>query len=119
MECNDYLNSCQIDDVLCLKNDKLFKIVKFQEACRAVIDGNLPKYLEEGLRPHGIEIIGKYPDSWFTNGVCCKILRAGSNGWQEGKLRLKVTLEFCPDEPEVNQPESPLDDIRQSIEQNQ
>ncbi len=66
-------------------------------------------------------------------GITCQILRVGSSGWQSGKLRIKiyteiihkknyweddkpkinVVLEFCPDE--LDQPESPLDDIRQMI----
>ncbi|MFW6296407.1 MAG: KGK domain-containing protein, partial [Halothece sp.] len=40
-------------------------------------------------------------------------------GWQKGKFRIRVALEFIPDEPENNQPESPLDDIRQQMNQNQ
>jgi len=47
----------------------------------------------------------------------------------KGKLRIIVSLEFCPDEPEVaetparNKPEiasseSPLDDIRQMMNEN-
>jgi KGK domain len=114
MELNDYLNNCQIDDVLCFENDKLFKMLKIQEACQSVIIDILSHDLQQGLssQPHNIQI---EQVSWFKNGVDCKILRAGSNGWEKGKLKLKVTLEFCPDEPEVNEPESPLDDIRQEI----
>jgi hypothetical protein len=32
-------------------------------------------------------------------------------------LRIKVSLEFYPDEPEISEPESPLDDIRQMMNQ--
>ncbi|ACB52473.1 hypothetical protein cce_3125 [Crocosphaera subtropica ATCC 51142] len=39
----------------------------------------------------------------------------GSNSWKKGKIRLKVSLEFIPDEPKIKEIESPLDDIRQSI----
>jgi hypothetical protein len=48
----------------------------------------------------------KNPDDWINNGVDCQILKPSKN-WQKGKLRMKVSLEFCPDEPE-----SPLDDLR-------
>ncbi len=68
-----------------------------------------------------------------VEGITCQILRVGSSGWQSGKLRIKISteiiprknhkendktkinvvLEFCPDE--LDQPESPLDDIRQMI----
>lgn len=60
-------------------------------------------------------------ESFFTTGINAQVLRYGANGWQKGKVRLKFTLEFCPDEPEVHkisnqpetsEPESPLDEIR-------
>ncbi|MEG4440490.1 KGK domain-containing protein [Microcoleus sp. AT9_B5] len=68
--------------------------------------------------------------------VNCKLLKVGSGGWQEGKLRMQakvvnsysenddykkynkavldICIEFSPDLP--NEPISPLDDIRQSEE---
>lgn len=49
--------------------------------------------------------------NWMDNGVKCEILKPGSKGWQKGKLRINVTLEFEPDEP--SEPASPLDEIRQ------
>lgn len=58
---------------------------------------------------------------WSHQGVPAQVLRYGANGWQKGKVRISV--EFCPDEPEVkkistpkqpetSEPESPLDEIR-------
>jgi hypothetical protein len=60
---------------------------------------------------------------WFDEGVGCEVLNL-DRGWQKGKVR--ITLEFCPDEPVLtntseegdeasSQPESPLDDIRRTI----
>ncbi len=60
----------------------------------------------------------------LPTGVKGEVLKYGSKGWQKGKLR--ITIEFCPDEPEVeetpgsnqpetSQPESPLDDLRRMI----
>ncbi|MFB2974681.1 KGK domain-containing protein [Microseira sp. BLCC-F43] len=68
-------------------------------------------------------------DKWFDDGLDCEILRPGAKGWQKGTVRIKVTLEFCPDEPEIeetppneqpeiSETESPLDDLRQLINQN-
>lgn len=65
---------------------------------------------------------------WFDKGKDCEVLKISSKGWQKGKLRIKLALEFYPDEPEIeetsvsnepkdNQPESPLDDIRRIINQ--
>ncbi len=62
----------------------------------------------------------------FGEGVNCKILRPNAS-WQKGRVR--IALEFCPDEPEVektpkskelqkSQPESPLADIRQLVTEN-
>lgn len=66
---------------------------------------------------------------WFEEGADVEVLKYGSQGWKKGKLRIKVSLEFCPDEPKVeevaapqeaesvNEPESPLDDIRRMIDE--
>lgn len=66
---------------------------------------------------------------WFEDGINCEVLRLGVKSWQKGKVKIKVTLEFCLDEPdteetsvnnqlEINQNESPLDDIRQMMSEN-
>jgi KGK domain len=34
---------------------------------------------------------------WFKNGIECEILKPNSTGWQKGKFRIKVTVEFCAD----------------------
>ncbi len=70
--------------------------------------------------------LGKNSSAWLNHGVTSEILIPGTKGWQKGKVRFRVILEFCPDEPEVEetpesnnpeitQPESPLDDIRRMI----
>jgi hypothetical protein len=56
-------------------------------------------------------------NNWTNNGVKCEVLKPGKN-WQKGKGRIKVSIEFCPDEPEIveiKEPESPLDDLRRKI----
>ena len=65
----------------------------------------------EGRHQKSVE----YNAAWFKEGVDFQILRAGSEGWQKGKMKIKVTLEFCPNEPEKVESESPLDDIRKAI----
>ena len=54
----------------------------------------------------------KNSSAWFSQGEECEILRAGSPGWQKGKIKINVILEFIPDEPEET---SPLDDVRQEL----
>jgi hypothetical protein len=58
-------------------------------------------------------------DKWF-DGIECEVLKANGKGWQKGRVKLNVVLEFVPDPEEVTQPgvlgfseeRSPLDDIR-------
>jgi hypothetical protein len=65
-------------------------------------------------------------DLMFNKGMPCEALTFGAKGWQKGKVRVKITVEFCPDEPEVEEisennqleispPESPLDDLRRQL----
>ncbi|PIG91763.1 KGK domain-containing protein [Gloeocapsopsis sp. IPPAS B-1203] len=67
-------------------------------------------------------------EEWFDNGIACETLKIGAKGWQRGKIKinLQISLEFYPDLPEINneldevqdvKSESPLDDIRQKINQ--
>ena len=74
--------------------------------------------------------------NWQSNLIDFELLRLGSPSWQKGKVRCKVRiktvpnerevqkklqiqldLEFYPDEPPISEPESPLDDLRQMINQ--
>ena len=63
-----------------------------------------------------LEVIKEYIGSHtqeahlFDKGVDAEVLRLGAKDWQKGKVR--ITLEFCPDEPE-----SPLEDIRQRLKE--
>ena len=129
MEFNNYLEKCQDDDVLSY-NNLLFKIGYFKSTLESIFSHVIPKQLTDELEKRGLNIRpsreqacgrGKtYVDNseiWFEKGVDFKILRAGSEGWQKGKMKIKVTLEFSPDEPEEIEPESPLDDIRKAINQ--
>jgi KGK domain len=50
---------------------------------------------------------------WVTDGVKCEVLSISEGKWKKGKVKLKVILEFCPDEPTASTASnSPLDDLR-------
>ena len=141
MQDNSYLQDFGDDDICSLYGDKMVKFGKVRSALDSLfgeIDGELGKQLEERLgiqspiQFHGWKRRSNLPlRGWFSQGVDCEILNMGAKGWQKGKLRVKITLEFCPDEPAVEEPpaskkpestepESPLDDIRRMIkEENQ
>lgn len=114
MELNEFLKQCEDDDVLCWE-EKLFKIKQIQNAIKLTF-GN-PKIINlifDYFKQYGMHI---HDHNWFINGVSGSILKSGSKGWQKGKLKIKVVLEFELDEPEQSQ--SPLDEVRQEITNNE
>lgn len=63
----------------------------------------------------------------LEDGFECDLLRPGKE-WRTGKIKMLVSFEFCPDEPEIDeQPEneqldtsqerSPLDDLREQLKE--
>jgi len=126
MEENFYLQNCGTLDALSSK-DKAFKISYVKHAIKEALRGAVADTLHNLLKAKGVEIDPGASNrtfdtwKWFDKGLDCEILKVGAKGWQKGKIRIKVTLEFIPDEPEIEQtpeitqPESPLDDIRRMI----
>lgn len=49
---------------------------------------------------------------WTNEGLAAKFLRLETSQWIKGKVRIRVVIEFCPDEPEPSPP-SELDEFRQ------
>lgn len=137
MEDNSYLPNCKDDDVLIFEPEILLKVGKLREATKQAFEdrnSKLPNVLSEILKSHRIEVytggesVGKQWYSldrkWFGEGIDCEILRLGARGWQKGKARIRVSLDFYPDEPEIpevlesdelenSQSKSLLDDVRQ------
>lgn len=54
----------------------------------------------------------KREERWLGKGVECEVLRLGSRSWQKGKIRLKLSLEFCPDEPQLRTGKQTIVDTR-------
>ena len=104
------------DSVIVFSTKSMFKMCELMEG------------MKQAFKHQGLDELGKIlsnrggvptwkemKNSWFKDGVPCEILKVNSNGWQKGKFRIKITLQFCLDEAEITQPESPLDDIRRKI----
>ncbi|MEG4085299.1 MULTISPECIES: KGK domain-containing protein [unclassified Microcoleus] len=137
------LHNCGNDDALSFGNAML-KVEKLKETVNRVFpEHGLGETLTNSLSEQKIIIdVGRdgnfhggklhniryLYEKWFGEGIDCEILRVGAQGWQKGKIRLKlnVTIEFCQEKPEVeetpennesetSQPESPLDDLRRQL----
>ncbi len=144
------------DDVLLFDNNNTFTVGKFKVLMSQQFQEKfLISYHEKpsyhgGLYQERTDIKSDLSTISFDSGgfICseiqwkcikavnCKLLKVGSGGWQEGKLRMQakvvnsyyenddykkynkavldICIEFSPDIP--NEPISPLDDIRQSEE---
>ncbi|MFB2835389.1 KGK domain-containing protein [Floridanema evergladense] len=120
MEYNYYLPNFSDDDVIQLSNG-LYKVGQLKTAMEfATNDQNrLPHSLFYALRDKGVILENLVvTQKLFVDGLDAEALKVGAKGWQKGKIRVRVTLEFEPEEPETNEPESPLDDLRRMMNDN-
>lgn len=89
---NDRFESLESGEVISVQHDTLvlsghrtFRVGELNEAIASHLKQAIANWTEEN-------------NGWFTpEGLECEALRFGSKGWQKGRIRL--CLEFCPDEP--------------------
>ncbi|MBD2387679.1 KGK domain-containing protein [Cylindrospermum sp. FACHB-282] len=118
MEDNLSLEKCGDDDVISFK-DKLFKLGRFRDTVNHAFIQEFGHTLNGTFEERNLPVPNT--QELLGDGLDCEVLKIASQGWQKGKLRIKVTLEFIPDEPEIEQeteitePESPLDDLRRMM----
>lgn len=113
MEDNFKIEQCSENDALEFQSGA-YRVGKIVDKIKQSFINDLVQQLGSSLQNKGISL-QPFNADLYKNGIDCEILKVGAKGWQKGKVRLKVTLEFCPDEPEENIAESPLDDIRQTM----
>ena len=101
-----------------------FRINKFMKHLDSTFRELILSNLSEQLKQAGLGSPSNFQNQWnykWNNSVEAEILEPQSGGWKKGKVRLRVILEFCPDEPEdatinnAGQNSNFLDDIRQTI----
>jgi hypothetical protein len=111
MRFNTELKKLNDQDVLSFKNSDL-KAIELRYALDQAFLGSVSDILMELLQDQDIEIdVGYYdkygewcqqkPQVWFQSGVECKVRKSGTAHWQTGKIKLQVSLEFCPDDAEL------------------
>ena len=93
-----------------------YKYKNFKKTLGEKISGQISS-LSKIMRESGGDAVMVDNNSW-KDGIPCELLQDGIE--KKGKIRLKVIIEFIPDEVEVIQgvegitdKRSPLDDIRQ------
>jgi KGK domain len=105
---NEYLGQCDSRDVVFFGSDKLTSISKLKGIVdKAFAQSGIPVIAEYIYRSLSLN----YGLTWFEQGEECEILKAGSTGWQKGKIKINVTLEFIPDESV----ESKTDETSQNV----
>ncbi len=99
-------------------NNTTHSVKELRYAIDVAMLSDLPQELVESLRSQGIQIElgttdqhGRWQPlqetSLFQRGVDCKVQQPGTPVMQPGKLKLKISLEFCPDEVKLR-PEVPF-----------
>ncbi len=104
------------DQAILVFNNTTHSVKELRYAIDVATLSDLPQELVESLRSQGIQIELGTTDvnghwqslqetTWFQTGVDCKVQQPDTSVMQSGKLQLKISLEFCPDEvkqrPEV------------------
>ena len=84
-------------------NNNFFDLKTILEHADSIVRNNLLKTLSDTLHNigHGRLGVGK-TQSWNQTGVEAKILDPEVKKWKKGKVRLRMVLEFCPDEESEN-----------------
>lgn len=113
------------DDVLEL-GDNIYKVSRLKEAMTKSINASLARRLYDQFTSFGININSSIFENWFAQGIDCKILNLGSQSWKKGKVKFQVSIEFYIEEDvektesedsKITEPESPLDDLRRMIKE--
>jgi hypothetical protein len=120
------------DDVLSFSN-QTFKISQIKQRLQLGLNSiNSTGYLSAFLDISSGQLPMKAASiNWQSTILNGEILILASKSWQKGQFKIyadidlansrldlmNVRVEFCPDEPKIIQPESPLDDLRQMMNQ--
>lgn len=82
----------------------MFKLGEFMKSVKSAFETKGLDELGRKLSNRGgVPTLREDKLLWFKDGVNCKILKPNTKGWQKGKIKLKLTVEFCPDEPEIEE----------------
>ncbi|GFE70114.1 KGK domain-containing protein [Chroococcus sp. FPU101] len=110
MKPHSYLANLNDDDLIEFSNNSLMKIGKLRKALKQVFNRDIEDFIKNFLRNEAIKIYPAtqiyYPDgttkihqnNWFSSGVACKLLKLGNKSWNQGTIKIRVEVEFFPNE---------------------
>lgn len=100
MEENNILPECSDDDVVSFRG-KLFKVSQLRKMMgHAMTEQNqLNLTLSNALKQKGLELGLTDTKEFLHQGVKGELLTITGQGWQKGKIKMKISLEFIPDVP--------------------
>jgi hypothetical protein len=83
-----------------LMPNSTFKVSEFLDTLAQVVSEQEPEWTDEC-------------EDWFGRGLRCEVLRFGNQGWQQGRVR--VRLEFYPEQPKLLKEQAPRRISRQNL----
>lgn len=113
MKEHSYFSDLSDDDVVEVTEDALIKIGKLRKAFKQVFIGEIENFVKIALKSQGIKNFSAtemyqpngekivYSNHWFGSGMACRILKLGNQSWQQGKMKIRVEIEFEPDAMEI------------------
>ena len=112
-EINSFIDIRKMENRFKSLNNDEYKdtVLSFEVSMFKVSD--LMKQVKQSLETKGLDILksnlnsrGGIPGNtqdWYVQGVNCEILKPGNTSWKKGKVKINISLEFCPDEPEIEE----------------
>lgn len=98
---------CGDDDVIAF-GEAMFRSGKLKKAIGQSFDGSVGWAIDQKLRQNGLEIpirmvgtrLANEHCQWFDEGINCEILDLSTRRWCQGKVKVKVSVEFMIEDTE-------------------
>lgn len=98
---------CGDDDVIAF-GEAMFRSGKLKKAIGQSFDGSVGRAIDQKLRQNGLDIpirmvgtrLANEHCQWFDEGINCEILDLATRRWCQGKVKVKVSVEFSIEDTE-------------------
>lgn len=127
---HSYLEDCGQEDLFSFPDESIVKANLLKEAIQLAVAKEIPRVIEDAFKAKNINInlpkneqenvlqwLGQLVENkpeigemLLKEGIPCQLLKPQQN-WRKGKLKLKISLEFIPENQNKNW-QSSLDDLR-------